>query len=222
VNLTKKDVDFCWKEDHELSFQQLKLALITPPVLKYPDFKRPFILVTDASNVSLGAILAQKYDIEHPVWYASRCLKGAEKNYSTIEKECLAVVWAINYFKIYLIGVHFTIYTDHRPLKYLLSMKNPSSRLARWAMSLTDYRFTIEYRPGKHNHVDSLTRLDYPLDPVTVENEEEEEESSCLVRTLRHINDNCTPILYDLDRLKELQSEDKDTQKLITIEGFYK
>ena len=88
VNLTKKDVDFCWNE----SFQQLKLALITPPVRKYPNFKPPFILVTNASNVSLGAILAQKYDIEHPVWYASRYLKGVEKNYSTMEKECLTVI----------------------------------------------------------------------------------------------------------------------------------
>lgn len=93
-------------------------ALIFPSILKYPNMSREFILNTEASATAIAAILTQKYDgIEHPICYASRTLNSAEQRYSTLEKECLAIVYADKKYRVYLIGTHFTLMTDHRPLK---------------------------------------------------------------------------------------------------------
>lgn len=87
-------------------------------MLRQPDFKRPFILNTDASGYALGAVLAQKDDdnLEYVCAYASRTLKGAECHYGITDKECLAIIWAIKYFRVYLQGTKFTILTDHAAL----------------------------------------------------------------------------------------------------------
>jgi len=159
--LTRKNVKYQWDAEQQEAFLCLKRALVTPPVLKYPDFSKQFIVNTDASASSVAAILTQKHDQnEHPICYSSRTLNAAERRYSAIERECLAVIFAVKTYRNYLIGTHFIIITDHRPLKYLLTIKDPSSRLAKWAMYLMEYSFTILYRPGKHNdNVDALTRL---------------------------------------------------------------
>ena len=118
IELTKDGVEFDWTEDRLRAFRDLSASLCKPPVLCYPDFTKPFILATDASNTALGVVLSQcNEDGEHPVAYASRLLKGAELNYSATEKEMLGVVWGIKYFRCYLYGRKFTVLTDHADRK---------------------------------------------------------------------------------------------------------
>ncbi|EFA12859.1 Retrovirus-related Pol polyprotein from transposon 17.6-like Protein [Tribolium castaneum] len=122
----------------------------------------------------------------------------AETRYSTIERETLAIVWAAKYLRCYLTGSRFIIITNHRPLKYLLTIKEPSSRLAKWAMSLTEFDFEVQYRPGKH-HVDAFTRIEYPKEKMSIQ----------------AIQQDCTTIIYFLEDIKKAQSEDKDIQSLL-------
>ena len=98
--------EIVWSDECEKAFRSLKSALTTEPVLRAPDFSRPFIVQTDASDKGIGAVLSQivKDGQEHPVAYASRKLQSREKNYATIEKECLAIIWALKYFYRYIYG----------------------------------------------------------------------------------------------------------------------
>src|SRR6266540_7008102 len=108
---------------------------MTEPTRAYPDFNKPFKLCTDASDIGLGAVLAQddKEGKERVITYKARRLSVPEKNYPTTEKECLAVVWTIQKFKQYLGGwISFTVYTDHAALKTLIKYNNPTPRRARW------------------------------------------------------------------------------------------
>lgn len=159
-SLLKKNAQFLWSEECQLAFDMLKNALSTPPILQYPDFspKNCFTLKTDASGYAIGAVLSNGND--KPVAYASRSLNQAEKNYCTIEKELLAIVWAVKHFRPYLFGRKFLIYTDHRPLVYLYGMSNPSSRLTKFRCQLEEYDFTVEYITGKRNTTaDALSRI---------------------------------------------------------------
>lgn len=113
-------------------FNTCKNLLINEPILQYPDFTKPFILTTDASNSAIGAVLSQgNVGSDLPVAFASRTLNDSETKYSTIEKELLAIVWAVKYFRPYLFGRPFKIYTDHRPLQWIFSLKEPNSKLLR-------------------------------------------------------------------------------------------
>src|SRR5699024_8084703 len=127
----------------------------------YPDFSKPFILTTDASDYALGAVLSQgNVPSDKPIAYASRTLNESECRYSTIEKELLAIVWACKYFRPYLFGRKFKIYTDHRPLVWLFSLKEPNSKLVRWRLKLEEYDYEIIYKKGKQNsNADSLSRV---------------------------------------------------------------
>lgn len=152
--LTNKSEKFFWKENHQKAFLELKEAFVSPPVLCYPIFDNTakFTLTTDASNNAIGAILGQTTDARKwIIAYASRSLNKAERNYATVEKEALAIVWATKYFRHYLYGSQFTNFTDHRPLQWLLNLKDPSSRLMRWALKLQEFDFEIKYLPGKEN-----------------------------------------------------------------------
>lgn len=132
--------------------------LTNAPILAYPDFKKPFVLTTDASNVAIGSVLTQA---NHPLSYYSRTLNSAERNYSTIEKELLAIVDSTKHFRPYLFGQKFVIETDHNPLVWLSKLKEPNSRLIRWKLKLEEFDFSIIYRKGKENHVaDSLSRIE--------------------------------------------------------------
>lgn len=143
------------------SFETCKEILRSSQVLKYPDFSQPFILTTDASKFALGAVLSQgSIGKDRPIAFASRTLSKTEENYSTIEKELLAIVWACKYFRPYLFGRKFTLFTDHKPLTYTFNMKEPNSKLIRWKLFLAEYDYEIKYKPGKQNLVaDSLSRL---------------------------------------------------------------
>ncbi|GFW30428.1 retrovirus-related Pol polyprotein from transposon 297 [Trichonephila clavipes] len=122
-----------WSEIEQQAFQTLKQCLITPPILRQVDPKKPFIIRTDASSYALGAVLLQGESPtdEQPVEYASRLLSSAEKNYSTTEREALAVVWALNKFRGYIEGAEITVASDHQPLKWLMNLTSPTGRLAR-------------------------------------------------------------------------------------------
>lgn len=140
------------------AFNLCKDLLTNAPILAYPDFTKPFKLTTDASNVALGSVLSQG---NRPVAFYSRTLNSAEKNYSTIEKELLAIVESTKHFRPYLYGRHFVVETDHNPIVWLDNIKEPNSRLYRWKIKLGDFDYTTVYKPGKENKVaDALSRVE--------------------------------------------------------------
>lgn len=150
-------------EDSVEAFEKCKKILTDSDILQYPDFSKDFILTTDASNFAIGAVLSQgPIGKDKPIAYASRTLNRTEENYSTIEKELLAIVWGCKNFRPYLFGRKFVLYTDHKPLTYACNLKNPNGRLTRWKLSLMEYDYEIKYRPGKQNIVaDGLSRIVY-------------------------------------------------------------
>ena len=161
-DMLKKEIKepLAWSNDCSENFQKLKECMISPPILKIPDLTKLFCLRVDASNAGLGAVMLQYWDnIPQPVSYASRKLLPREKNYSSIEKECLAIIWAVDKFRYYLYGKEFIIETDHRPLVWLGNFRDKNPRLTRWALSLQPYKFTVVYIPGTENHgADLLSR----------------------------------------------------------------
>jgi hypothetical protein len=160
TNLTKKDVPFECTEVHQKSFKELKRILSTEPLLIYPDFSQPFIVACDASTKAVGAVLAQLHDgQEKPIAYCSRQLNAAKSKYSVTELELLAFLFATKQFRCYLYGHKFTVYTDHRALKWLLNLQDPSSRLTRWAIKLSEYDYVVEHRPNtRMRHADAHSR----------------------------------------------------------------
>ena len=161
IHLTKKDVEFMWSEKCENGFQSIKQALLHYPVLRFPDFTKDFFLSTDASDFAISAVLEQQHgDDLHPVAYISRQLNKAERNYSTTEKECLAIYWAFENLRCYLVG-HFThVITDHLPLRGVFKATNPGGRLTRWSLKLAAYDFDVTYLPGRLNvKPDVLSRV---------------------------------------------------------------
>lgn len=158
----KKGAKISLTPDYVQCFEHCKTLLVNDPILQYPDLSKDFILTTDASNVALGAVLSQgSIGSDRPVAYASRTLNDSELNYSTIEKELLAIVWATKYFRPYLFGRKFKVVTDHKPLQWLLNLREPNSRLTRWRLKLAEYNFTIIYKKGKANtNADALSRVE--------------------------------------------------------------
>ena len=163
TNMLKKGIKepLLWSKDAEIKFSKLKEALDSPPVLQLPDITKPFVVRTDASSCGLGAVLLQYWDgVPHPVAYASRKLLDRQTRYSTVERELLGVVFAVNKFKYYLLGQRFVLEVDHRPLVYLNKFKGDNPRLMRWALTLQAYDFRLVYLPGNDNiGADMLSRL---------------------------------------------------------------
>ncbi|XP_070155191.1 uncharacterized protein [Polyergus mexicanus] len=161
TRLLRKNYSWEWGDDQKLAFEAVKSCITSPPTLSCPKFELPFVLQTDASSVGLGAVLTQESEgVEHVIAFASRALSEAEKKYSTTEQECLAVVWAIRKFRPYLEGYKFRVITDHSCLRWLHNLKNPTGRLARWALELLEYDYVIEHRKGALHHVpDALSRV---------------------------------------------------------------
>jgi len=149
-----------WTPACEDALNSIKAVFSTSPVLQLPRLDEPFVLQTDASSTGLGAVLLQYFDgTLHPVCFASRKLLDRETRYSTIERECLAIVWSVTKFSKFLWGVQFTLQTDHRPLVYLQTCRFKNSRIMRWALSLQEFRFHVEPLPGTKNvFADMLSR----------------------------------------------------------------
>ncbi len=150
-----------WGAPQQKAFVTLKGLLTRDPVLKLPELDKPFVLRTDASDIGLGAILLQEQDgIPLPIAYASKKMLPRERNYSVVEKECLAVVWGVEKFHRYLFGGEFILETDHQPLVYLNKAKVANSRLMRWALILQPYRMRIVAIKGADNlGADYLSRI---------------------------------------------------------------
>ena len=230
--LTCKDVVFSWSPECQFAFQTLKDRLCSPPILIYPDFAHPFHLFTDTSQTAVGYVLGQFLDgKEHVIAYGGRELSHAETHYSTTEREALAVVDSIKRYQPYLFGKKFYVHTDHGSLSWLMSVKDPTGRLARWALRLQQYDSDIIHRPGITNgNADALSRRCYS--------------STVSSPTLASIDfpvavlgDACPPpsTLYDLQR-KDLDlaviiaylesselptSDSKASALLLSIDSFY-
>lgn len=151
------------------AFIKLRDAVCSAPVLAYPKWNTPFVLQCDASNKGIGVVLTQYYgDQEHAIAYFSRRLdKAEEKNYATMEKECLAIVEGIKHFRPYLYGYQFTVITDHKPLEHIDKFKAHNGRVARWRMMLSDYHFDVVARPGHLNgNADALSRFTFAVNAI--------------------------------------------------------
>lgn len=142
-------------------FQKMKSLLSSSDILIYPDFNKPFILTTDASDFAIGAVLSQgELGKDKPIHFASRTLSKTEEGCSVPEKEMLAIYWALQTFRNYLYGAKFKILTDHQPLTFALSPKNTNAKLKRWKAYLEEHDYEIIYKPGKSNVVaDALSRI---------------------------------------------------------------
>ena len=164
TDLTKEGGRSCrsihWTPDCASALQEIQDILSRKPVLLLPRLDLPFVLQTDASSTGLGAVLLQEFeDSLHPVCFASRKLLDREKRYSTIERECLAIVWAVHKFVRFLWGVRFVLRTDHRPLTYLRTSNFKNSRIMRWALSLQEFNFEVLPVSGQANvFADLLSR----------------------------------------------------------------
>jgi hypothetical protein len=159
--LLQKDEPYRWTHIQQEAFNELKDRLTAAPILAYPNFRKTFILATDASYYGFGATLSQldQNHKEHPIAYASKSLRKEEVNYGATELECAAVVWAIEHFHKYLGATKFILVTDHSALKWLRTAE-PKGRIGRWILKLQPYNFEIFHKPGRiHSNVDALSRL---------------------------------------------------------------
>ncbi|CAN6695167.1 unnamed protein product [Malus baccata var. baccata] len=159
--LLQKDVSFEFNEACEKAFKHLKDLLTTAPIITPSDWSIPFELMCDASDYALGAVLGQRKNKQpHVIYYASRTLNDAQLNYSTTEKELLAVVFALDKFRSYLIGTKVIVFTDHAALKYLFTKKEAKPRLICWMLLLQEFDIEIRDKKGCENVVaDHLSRL---------------------------------------------------------------
>lgn len=157
---TGKGKSFMWTDEADSAMRTLQNSLTRAPVLANPDYEKEFVIQADASDFGIGAVLVQGSDEnEKVIAYFSRKLSTAQRKYHTTEKECLAVLSAIEKFRPYLEGSHFTVITDHASLCWLQNLKDPSGRLGRWALKLQQYNFKLEHRKGKlHVVPDALSR----------------------------------------------------------------
>ena len=159
--LLEKDTKFVWENECQESFEELKSHLTTAPIVRAPNWQLPFEVMCDASDLTIGAVLGQRKDGKpHVVYYVSKTLNEAQRNYTTIEKELLAVVYALDKFRAYLVGSDIVIFMDHSALKYLLAKKNAKARLIQWVLLLQDFNLQIKDKKGVENVVaDYLSRL---------------------------------------------------------------
>ena len=165
VDLTKKEavksVAKRWGPEHDKAFAEVKQLLTNAPALHFPDFSKEFVVHVDASETGTGAFLAQKNgDDLNIIAYFSQHFNMSQRHYSATMKECYAVVLAIQHWRPYLWGRHFTCVTDHAALRYLYTMQDTSNMLTRWAIALQSFDFSVQHKPGKlHVVPDTLSRL---------------------------------------------------------------
>ena len=165
--LTSDKVSFDWDSNCENSFSTMKNCLVSAPILAFPRISEPFIVEVDASDNAVGGELSQ-YDTNgeaHPVAYFSSTLSKSQRNWSPHSKEAYALIVAVRNWNVYLAGTEFILRSDHNPLVHLRKMKNPKGKFARWISELEEYRYTVEYIPGKQNvKADALSRNENAID----------------------------------------------------------
>ena len=223
--LLKKDEDFVWNSDCQTSFETLKRKLTTAPILAHPSMNDTFILTTDASTTAIGYILSQKDkgNRDHVIAYGGRSLSKTEKNWSASDIECLAVIEGIREYKTYLSNNEFIVYTDHKPLQYLMTQKGATGRLARWSLELQGYNFHIFHKIGKTNVVaDSLSRRRYSED--SNQNHAKTSTDTCSMEELKHeqtieieFQYHTDPQIHTLDPLN-VEPKLPETENLIKLQ----
>ena len=164
TQLLKKNAKFEWSDQCQRAFDKLKAILTSAPVLSAPDFNFPFKVAVDASDVAAGAVLLQEGDdgVDHPVCYFSRKFNNCQRNYSTIEKECLSLILALQHFEVYVTASNLPIvvFTDHNPLTFLHKLMGKNQRLIRWSLMLQEFNLDIKHIKGKDNLIaDCLSRI---------------------------------------------------------------
>jgi hypothetical protein len=147
----KKFEAFSWKPECDQAFNILKEKLSISPILIYLNWKVEFHVHIDASGISLGAILAQpgEGNMDHPIYFSSRNLSQAERNYTTTEREGLAMVYALQKFRHYLLGGHFKFFIDHSTMKYLVNKHVLEGRICRWLLLFQEFSFEVIVKPRK-------------------------------------------------------------------------
>ncbi|GJZ11395.1 reverse transcriptase domain-containing protein [Tanacetum coccineum] len=168
THLLEKNTPFIFSEDCILAFQTLKKKLTEAPILIAPNWDQPFEIMCDASDYAIGAVLGQRIEKHfRPIHYASKTMTEAESNYTTTEKEMLAVVYAFEKFRSYLIMNKSVVYTDHSALKYLFNRKDAKARLLRWVLLFQEFDFSVIDTKGAENYAaDHLSRLENPYENV--------------------------------------------------------
>ena len=167
-------VKFEWNEECDVTFQKLKDALVSAPILKAPDWNKTFHVHIDASNFAIGCILAQPGDgnMDFPVCYASRQLNTAERNYTTTEREGLGMIYAVKKYRHYLLANKFTFFVDHQALLYLVNKPCNTGRIVRWFIILLEFDFTVVVKKGTtHQRADHLSRLTNGESPIGVDDD---------------------------------------------------
>jgi len=161
-SLLEKEMKFGFDEQCMQAFEALKKQLIEAPILTSPNWELPFELICDASDVAVGAVLGQRKEkVFHSIYYASKTLDAAQTNYTVTEKEMLALVYAFDKFRSYLVGTKVVVYTDHAAIRYLFNKKDAKPRLIRWILLLQEFDIDIKDRRGSENQIaDHLSRLE--------------------------------------------------------------
>ena len=172
ISLTKKYARFTWEDRHQAAFDEIKSQLTEVPLLAYPDPNKPYILYTDASNSTIGAVLVQRaegeqwipgiYD-EKPIYFISHKLSPSQvKSYSTPEKEMFAIHYSFNKLHHYLYNSDVTVKTDHQPLKHLFTTEQKNRRVQKWGLTIASYNAKIEYLKGTDNIIADLLSRSTP------------------------------------------------------------
>jgi hypothetical protein len=171
-NILKKDCQFQWTEKCQQSFDTLKQKMITAPILIFPDWSKEFHVYVDASYIALGEMLAQLIsgDIDHLLDFSRKNLSTAEINYTTTEREGLAMVYALQKFCHYLLAGHFKVFMDQSTLKYLVNKPFFWGRICIWLLLVQEYDFEIVVKPRRMNEgPDHLSRLEHGEEPTNLE-----------------------------------------------------
>jgi len=160
---------------------------VTPPIIKPPDWTIPFEIMCDASNYALGAVLAQRVDgLSHVIYYASKTLDNAQSNYTTMEKELLAIVFSLDKFRSYLLGSKVVVFTDHAALKYLIKKTDSKPRLVRWMLLLQEFVLEIKDRSGACNLVaDHLSRIEKEQYVVPIHDDFQDEHLLLITKSIK-------------------------------------
>ena len=216
--LLRKDTIWYWGEAQQSSFQRVKDLLLSSAVLAHYEPSRPTFVATDASSSGIGAVLLQTQDNgkRHPICYASRSLSDTEKRYAVIEKEALAATWGCEKFSDYVLGLHFTLETDHKPLVSLLQTKELSKmppRILRFRLRLMRFSPTVEYVPGKlQTTADALSRA-----PVGTPDETDTALISKIENFCNHV---LTSLPATSQRLLEIAAAQKSDEECTQIKEF--
>ncbi|GJY33771.1 reverse transcriptase domain-containing protein, partial [Tanacetum coccineum] len=200
THLLEKNTPFIFSEDCILAFQTLKKKLTEAPILIAPNWDQPFEIMCDASDYAIGAVLGQRIEKHfRPIHYASKTMTEAETNYTTTEKEMLAVVYAFEKFRSYLIMNKSIVYTDHSALKYLFNKKDAKARLLRWVLLLQEFDFSVIDTKGAKNYAaDHLSHLENPYENVFYPKEINETFPLETLNTVTSHDDQNTPWFADI------------------------